>query len=249
VIACAASAGGFHVVLEILRALPEPFAVPIVILMHVRHEEPYTLPDVLRRATRRSVQTAVDGDRLAPGVVYVAPPDWHLVFRRDGHLALTSSNEELETMNEELHSTNEELHTINDEVRMRSDELNRSNSLLDGILRSIRGGVVVVDRDLEILLWNARAEDLWGLRRDEVVGRNLLSLDIGLPVEQLRVPLRAALTSADNASESDVQAVNRRGRQVVCRVSTMPLVADSGGIDGAIITMDQLDHQPSDHQG
>jgi two-component system chemotaxis response regulator CheB len=89
VIAFAASAGGFHVLLEILRALPAAFAVPIVIVMHVGTEKPYMLPDVLRRASRRSVQAAADGNALAPGTVYVAPPDRHLVLRPGGHLALT----------------------------------------------------------------------------------------------------------------------------------------------------------------
>ncbi|HJU89734.1 MAG TPA: CheR family methyltransferase [Gemmatimonadaceae bacterium] len=156
---------------------------------------------------------------------------------------LQSSNEELETMNEELHSTNEELQTINDELRLRSDELNQANSMLAAILRSMRGGVVVVDRELDVLLWNSRAEDLWGLRREEVIGRNLLSLDVGLPVEQLKQPLRNALADASFAGNSDIPCINRRGRQVTCRVATLPLLNDGGTVDGAIITMEQLDGQ------
>ncbi len=89
VIACAASAGGFNVLLDVLRALPDGFDVPVVVVMHVRREEPSMLPDVLARATKRTVRSARDGDTLEPGIVYVAPPDCHLVIRRGGRLALT----------------------------------------------------------------------------------------------------------------------------------------------------------------
>ena len=101
---------------------------------------------------------------------------------------LQSTNEELETMNEELQSTNEELSSINmelqainDELRLRTEELNEVNAFMESILASMRGGVVVVDRELKVQVWNARAEDLWGLRPDEAEHRHLLSLDIGLP--------------------------------------------------------------------
>jgi two-component system CheB/CheR fusion protein len=151
---------------------------------------------------------------------------------------LQSSNEELETMNEELHSTNEELQTINDELRIRSDELHEVNALLEAILRSMQGAVVVLDRELEVLLWNEKAEDLWGLRRDEVVGRHFLNLDIGLPVDQLQQPLRSATTAGGAASDVMLAAVDRRGRAVQCRVWVAPLRANERDSHGAILLME-----------
>jgi two-component system CheB/CheR fusion protein len=129
---------------------------------------------------------------------------------------LQSTNEELETMNEELQSTNEELQTINDELRVRSDELNR------------------------ILVWNPRAEDLWGLRSAEVEGTHFLNLDIGLSVEQLRTPIRACLAGDAPSHEITLPAVNRRGRAIHCKTFIYPLV---GRADvrphGVIVTMDE----------
>ena len=85
---------------------------------------------------------------------------------------LQSANEELETINEELQSTNEELITLNEDHQQRTEELNVANSFLQSILSSLHAGVVVVDQRLNLLLWNKRAEDLWGLRADEVkIGR------------------------------------------------------------------------------
>src|SRR5262245_10085185 len=80
---------------------------------------------------------------------------------------LQSTNEELETMNEELQSTNEELETTNTELRMRSDDLNTANAFLGSILTGLEVAVVVVDPKLQVLAWNHRAEDLWGLRASE----------------------------------------------------------------------------------
>src|SRR3954447_1471452 len=91
---------------------------------------------------------------------------------------LQSTNEELETMNDELQSTNEELQTMNEEQLARSGDLDRVNLFLEGILRYVGQGVVVVDRNLVVQLWNDSSSDLWGLRPDEVEGKPLRSLDI-----------------------------------------------------------------------
>jgi two-component system CheB/CheR fusion protein len=154
---------------------------------------------------------------------------------------LQSTNEELETMNEELHSTNEELQTINDELRRRSDELNEVNSFLESVFASLRGGVAVVDRDFHVLVWNDKAEDLWGVRSEETKGSNFLALDIGLPVEQLRTPIRGVLVGDTEFSELQLPATNRRGRTIGCRVVVSPLRSgDGAGVRGAIILMEDV---------
>ncbi|RYZ67926.1 MAG: PAS domain S-box protein [Proteobacteria bacterium] len=130
---------------------------------------------------------------------------------------LQSTNEELETMNEELQSTNEELQTTNDELRLRSDELNQVNGFLHSILSSLRVGVVVLDHDLHVRIWNHRAEDLWGMRQDEVVGKHFLNLDIGLPTERLRLPIRACVAGDVDQHEMVLEAVSRRGKAIACR--------------------------------
>ncbi len=150
---------------------------------------------------------------------------------------LQLTNEELETMNEELQSTNEELETLNVEVGQRSDELKRVNTFLESILGSLRSGVVVVDPDYLIQIWNHRAEDLWGLRSDEVRGRNLLNLDIGLPVTRLKPCLRNCLAGEANDQEVALDAINRRGRPILCRVRCTPMT-DGDGIQGIILLMD-----------
>src|SRR5262249_13369198 len=106
---------------------------------------------------------------------------------------LQSANEELETMNEELQSTNEELQTINEELRQRTDEAGRATDFLQSIFAGLSAGVVVVDAKSRVLAWSHRAEDLWGLRESEAVGQTFFGLDIGLPMDRLKAPMRAVL--------------------------------------------------------
>src|SRR5205823_924418 len=113
--------------------------------------------------------------------------------------------------------------TVNGELRQRSEESKQANVFLESILGSIRRGVVVVDAALVVHAWNATAEDLWGLRADEVRGKNLLSLDIGLPVEALRGAIRACAAGESGYQEVAVEATNRRGKPIVCRVTCTPM--------------------------
>src|SRR5215813_11408448 len=153
---------------------------------------------------------------------------------------LQSTNEELETMNEELQSTNEELETTNTELRMRSDELNTANAFLTSILSGLEAAVVVVDPMLQVLAWNHRAEDMWGLRASEVQGRHMMNLDIGLPVEQLRQPIRAVLAGETERAELTVDGRNRRGKPVRCPIRCTQLTSVSGKVLGAIILMEEI---------
>jgi two-component system CheB/CheR fusion protein len=149
---------------------------------------------------------------------------------------LQSTNEELETMNEELQSTNDELHAVNDELRVRGDEVDQLNHFLQAVFTSFGGAVVVVDTSRRIRVWNPQAEEFWGLREDEVRGVDLLTLDIGLPVNELARPLQACLARSEDGSVT-VSAITRRGRKVECRVTLTPLHA-KGAIDGALMVMD-----------
>jgi two-component system CheB/CheR fusion protein len=149
---------------------------------------------------------------------------------------LQSTNEELETMNEELQSTNEELETVNTEMRERGNQVNEVNAFLEAVLSSLRSAVVVIDPELSVQAWNQRAEDLWGLRAAEVTGKHFLNLDIGLPVDQLKQSIRDCLAETAPYVETAL-AVNRRGRQVECRVTCSPL-RNGGTMMGVIIMME-----------
>jgi two-component system CheB/CheR fusion protein len=66
------------------------------------------------------------------------------------------------------------------------------------------------------------ATDLWGLRDDEVEGEHLLNLDIGIPLESLRQPIRRVLAQ-DDPEEISLDGHNRRGHPVTYTVAFAPL--------------------------
>jgi len=152
---------------------------------------------------------------------------------------LQSTNEELETMNEELQSTNEELETVNEELRQRGTDLSRSNIFLGGILRSVPLAVIVLDGQLQVELWNDVAADLWGLRADEVNGKHFFGLDIGLPVEQLKQPIAALMRHGDQRVDTQIEAMNRRGRQIRLHVQCVSVGSGDQG-KGVIVLMQEL---------
>lgn len=153
---------------------------------------------------------------------------------------LQSTNEELETMNEELQSTNDELHTINDMLRERSLELDEAKRFQDSLVDSIQSGMVVVDREMKIVLWNRGCEDLWGVRGDETIGSRLTALDIGLPLDGVLPLIGNAFVDPDTSGEVVVDAVNRRGRSARVRVTCTPFRSGEGTVGGALLLMEVL---------
>ncbi|OBG32709.1 CheR family methyltransferase [Mycobacterium sp. E3198] len=151
---------------------------------------------------------------------------------------LQSTNEELETMNEELQSTNDELHTINDTLRERSVELDDAKTFLDSLINSVQLGMVVVDREMRVVVWNRGCEDLWGLRSDETTGSRLTGLDIGLPLDTVRPLIGNAFVDPDSAGETVVDAVNRRGRPARVRVACTSFRSADGTVGGALLLME-----------
>jgi two-component system, chemotaxis family, CheB/CheR fusion protein len=152
---------------------------------------------------------------------------------------LQSTNEELETMNEELQSTNEELQTMNDELQLRTKEAGQSTAYFTSVLASIDAGVVVLDRQFNILTWNKATSDLWGLRLDEVEGQSFWSLDIGLPVDDLRETIRSCLNGEDRIEFIQLASINRRGKTFACRITCTPLMGPDHDRQGVILLMEE----------
>src|SRR6185436_16336652 len=104
---------------------------------------------------------------------------------------------------------------------------------------SLKSGAIVVNQNLDVVMWNRRSEDLWGLRANEVRGKSLLNLDIGLPVAELRGVIRECLNGDGGSNGTEVDAVNRRGKTVRCRIDCSPLLSADGQRAGVIILMDE----------
>jgi len=160
---------------------------------------------------------------------------------------LQAANHEMETAYAELQSSNEELETTNEELQSINEELNQVNAFMASILTSIRGGVIVLDMDLMVQIWNSQSQEMWGLRAEEVRGRQFLTLDIGLPVDELMPPVRACLSGASTHQEVTLAACNRRGKLISCKTTITPLLSPESAICGVILLMEQQ-HSSTDSE-
>lgn len=72
------SHGGLQALKDVLSALPGTFAAPVLVAMHVGSKNSQ-LPALLQPVTDLKVMHAGDGDVLAAGTVFIAPPDHHML--------------------------------------------------------------------------------------------------------------------------------------------------------------------------
>ena len=91
IVALAASAGGLKALTDVLAALGTDFPAPLVVVQHLDPRHRSLMADILGKRTLIPVTEARDGDRIAPGHVYVAPPNRHLLVNADASLSLTQT--------------------------------------------------------------------------------------------------------------------------------------------------------------
>ena len=92
-IAIGASTGGPGAIVEVLRALPPDFAVPVLFVLHISPVFSRSFAQWLGEKIARPVELAEDGQSVAAaGHVIMAPPDQHLIVK-GGRLRLTDEPE------------------------------------------------------------------------------------------------------------------------------------------------------------
>jgi two-component system chemotaxis response regulator CheB len=91
IVALAASAGGLNALSEVLSGLPEHFPASVVVVQHLAPKHRSMMADILSRRTALTVKQAENGELLQPGVVYIAPPDYHLLINENYTLSLSQS--------------------------------------------------------------------------------------------------------------------------------------------------------------
>jgi two-component system, chemotaxis family, protein-glutamate methylesterase/glutaminase len=75
-----ASAGGIDALRELVASLPAEFPAPIAVVLHTSPHSPGVLHDILMRSGPLPAVSPRSGERLRPGRIYVAPPDFHLLI-------------------------------------------------------------------------------------------------------------------------------------------------------------------------
>jgi len=91
VIVIGGSAGALSVVLQIVHRLRRDMSLSMLIVLHRKASDDNVLIDVLTSRTEFAVKEVDDKDELAPGTIYVAPADYHVLVERDNSLTLDDS--------------------------------------------------------------------------------------------------------------------------------------------------------------
>jgi two-component system chemotaxis response regulator CheB len=89
IVAIGVSTGGPAALAEVLSHLPADFPAPILLVQHMPQMFTRFLAERLNGQTPLSVAEAVDGQPLKPGMVYVAPGDFHLTVKRRSGAVVT----------------------------------------------------------------------------------------------------------------------------------------------------------------
>jgi two-component system, chemotaxis family, protein-glutamate methylesterase/glutaminase len=84
-----ASAGALEVLSNLLPALPSDYRLPILIVVHLPPDNTSLFAELFRARCAIRVREAEDKEPIEPGVVYFAPPDYHLLVEEDKRLSLS----------------------------------------------------------------------------------------------------------------------------------------------------------------
>jgi len=88
-VAIGVSTGGVEALKRVLPALPAGFPLPVLVVIHIAVASGDGLARLLDGVSHLRVKEADEGELLAGGAAYLAPPGYHLLVELDGRTALT----------------------------------------------------------------------------------------------------------------------------------------------------------------
>jgi PAS domain S-box-containing protein len=153
----------------------------------------------------------VDGD-------YLSSDDVELVETIAGYVAVALDNAQLYTS-----------------LEQKALEIARLKDFSENIVESLNVGVLAVDLEGIVESWNTRMEQLFGVARQDAVGRQLRSL---LP-EELAGEI-AARGDAEQITGIYKQRLHHQGKALTLNVSITPLVSKSAERIGRLLLFDDV---------
>lgn len=83
------SSGGIDALMELLPALPASLGAAVLVVLHLPRDRPSMLPEIFQARCALALREASDKEPLSPGVIYFAPPDYHLLVDAGPRAALS----------------------------------------------------------------------------------------------------------------------------------------------------------------
>ena len=84
-----ASAGGAEALGMLLSGLPSGAAASLFVVLHIPRNRPSLLVDIFAKRCALKLREAQDKEPVAPGTVYFAPPDYHMLIDEGPSIALS----------------------------------------------------------------------------------------------------------------------------------------------------------------
>ena len=84
-----ASAGGIKAIRTILSTLPADFPMAVIIVLHVQATQGKFLTRYLDSLYEIKVKEADEKEEIMPGIVYIAPANYHLLIEEDRTFSLS----------------------------------------------------------------------------------------------------------------------------------------------------------------
>jgi two-component system, chemotaxis family, protein-glutamate methylesterase/glutaminase len=83
VVVVAASAGGLEALSVFLKGLPSDLPAAVLVVQHLERSRSSMMADILKRSSRLPVKQAQENERLQPGIVLIAPPNYHMIISKE----------------------------------------------------------------------------------------------------------------------------------------------------------------------
>ena len=93
IVVIGASAGGVEALTQLVRGFPPELGAALFVVLHLSPTGTSVLPSILERAGSLPAGVPEDGELIARGHIYVAPPDQHMLLAGD-HVRLTTGPRE-----------------------------------------------------------------------------------------------------------------------------------------------------------
>jgi two-component system, chemotaxis family, protein-glutamate methylesterase/glutaminase len=84
------SAGGLGVLSYLFERLPVNYFLPVIVVQHRCRDQKDLLEDVLQHKCPIKIKQADEKEKIKNGVVYIAPPNYHLLIEDDHTFSLSA---------------------------------------------------------------------------------------------------------------------------------------------------------------
>lgn len=85
-----ASAGGLYATTALLEILPRDYQLPVIIVQHRSKGHRDLLEEVLQSKCKIRIKQADEKEKIQNNMVYIAPPDYHLLVEKDLTFSLST---------------------------------------------------------------------------------------------------------------------------------------------------------------